>query len=233
MMNLTRVYNQYKKYFDILAKNKIIEKNSFIFYTDRQSHSNVFGLILPSWKSSEPNYLGGHIHVSSLPFKSLSGELYYNLNEAKLCYQCLMQAYFNTALDDLADASENWVVIDKEEFSKDFIYILQKYAEFVKQFPDSKSFWQNKHSAMNAIKQAFMANYIDKKTYDDVQNLGNYYAMMIGYLCIYLPKTASLEKIITSLMKTKIPTITMKPNKYGFANTRLDVLAQKNQDLNF
>lgn len=131
-MNLDSIYKQYNCYFNLLALSRLVKKNSIVFYKDNNSQTLIFGFVLPSWQTNRPNYLGGHIHVNALPFEAVDGLLDYNLKEAKMCYACLMVAYFNTALRDLSDCAKQYVagkimVKNMKNFAKDFIYILQLY----------------------------------------------------------------------------------------------------------
>lgn len=239
-MNLTKVYQQYQRYFDILGKHHLIAKNSVMLYLDNASNTIIFGLVLPSWKTATPNYLGGHIHMKALPFATTRGNLQYNLFEAKLCYQFLMQAYFDTALDDLTKVAKDYNndyidVGDPHEFAKDFIYILQLYRKFITAFPKNKKYWNEKDDEPWALE--ILADYkedgeITNDNYQAVADLGDYYAEYLDMLRPFLFgkdhwEQADINQLISTFNKMRLPNETATPNDHGFADIRIDVLSKK------
>ena len=216
---------------DTLAKQKLISKQSIMFYRDYQSNSVIFGLAVPSWQRMPiANGTLIYVHLDRQPVQKIQGKHDYQL-ESNLFVQVVLSGYYNSVVNSLAELSSqiqtNQDRMITKDIAKDYTYILQCYLNDCQKWPKLKQIADPAESlSYNLLKDMHQKGALNDNNWQLVKSSGNFLAIYIGNLInLIADNNHSLDEIINVLRHTKIKTPTVKTNKAGFCLATLKDLA--------
>lgn len=214
-----------------LAEQNLINKQNLMFYRDHQSHSVVFGLVVPSWQQMPiTNGTLNHVHLWCQPVKKLQGKHDYQL-ESNLFMRIVLSGYYNSAADSLAELSSqvqtNRDRMIAKDLAKDYTYILQSYLNDCRKWPKLKEIADPTESlSYNLFKAMHQKGALNDSNWQFIKAGGNFLAIYIGNLInLIADDNHPLNEIINALRHTKIETPTVKTNKAGFCLATLKDLS--------
>lgn len=246
---LTQDFNHANQAFTLLDRDGLIAKQDFIYYTDKNSNSNIFALAMPSYikpKRSNNDGYYGHIHqtVDENTFEDKKLQKIIDSDDpdknAVIKIMTLLAQYFDQYGDQLSYFTQD-IVTDPDYSSEtlheiknvaiDLTYILQKYMQLIASFPDLAELMDAKDSglALQAFETLVKDDQLDPKIFEQIQYYGEFFATCFGCLFPILSVEKSLNDILASFFEMKSPQLLFPTNKYGFADFKLDNLQNENE----
>lgn len=233
MLFLTKDFNRANHAFTILENNQLLKKRDFFYYTDKESNSNIFGLVLPSYTKNTQEGYYGHIHCDS-ELDAFNGIRKSNKDPMDCGdpVAMLIAFYFDQYADQLSDFVQDVIsngpitsetIQSIKVITEDFTYLLQKYAEYSTVFPDIKEFFKNIDTdiSLQTMHKLAKSGDILPEDWAKIKQYGNFYAICFGNLLPLLTTSNDLKLISHSLLNTTLPEVKVPTNKYGFAKINL------------